>query len=183
MDSLNQRHTKEALCITSKQDFQGDQVHFSVRMSGNRDHPLLKQNVSAQGSSRARRSAANSQAELESTESMLSLRQYPASCAQGMEVTLASGQTFKAEQSFTPPLPEGGRLRRRVESANEQATKARRVDNWEDLLVKTCEQHQVVMVTGATGCGKSTLVAPALAEAYPDSMILLLQPRRLATQR
>ncbi|GIQ88363.1 hypothetical protein KIPB_010595, partial [Kipferlia bialata] len=69
------------------------------------------------------------------------------------------------------------------ESLAELATKSRRVDNWKSLLVKTCEQHQVVMVTGATGCGKSTLVAPALAEAYPDSMILLLQPRRLATQR
>eukprot|EP00768_Dysnectes_brevis_P007478 gnl/Dysnectes_brevis/632_a699_1108.p1 GENE.gnl/Dysnectes_brevis/632_a699_1108~~gnl/Dysnectes_brevis/632_a699_1108.p1 ORF type:complete len:1103 (+),score=459.26 gnl/Dysnectes_brevis/632_a699_1108:56-3310(+) len=58
-----------------------------------------------------------------------------------------------------------------------------RVPNWEDLVLRNISQNSVSIITGATGCGKSTLIAPLLVKHHPDSRVLLIQPRRLATTR
>ncbi len=49
-----------------------------------------------------------------------------------------------------------------------------------DELLKTIENHQIVVVEGATGCGKTTQIPRILHKAHPDWRIAVTQPRRIA---
>jgi HrpA-like RNA helicase len=47
-------------------------------------------------------------------------------------------------------------------------------------IVKAINNHRVVVVSGKTGCGKSTQVPKALLQAHPLVRIAVCQPRRVA---
>lgn len=54
---------------------------------------------------------------------------------------------------------------------------------WEDLLLKELSLCSTMLVTGPTGCGKSSRVAPLLVKMYPSNRVLLIQPRRMVTEK
>eukprot|EP00767_Chilomastix_cuspidata_P003657 gnl/Chilomastix_cuspidata/3780.p1 GENE.gnl/Chilomastix_cuspidata/3780~~gnl/Chilomastix_cuspidata/3780.p1 ORF type:complete len:1623 (-),score=252.81 gnl/Chilomastix_cuspidata/3780:234-5102(-) len=56
-----------------------------------------------------------------------------------------------------------------------------RVENWDKLLLTYLKHNEIVLITGATGCGKSSLVPPLILNTYPESTVLLIQPRRIAS--
>ncbi|CAE7426512.1 unnamed protein product [Symbiodinium sp. CCMP2592] len=47
-------------------------------------------------------------------------------------------------------------------------------------LVTAVKEHQVVLLSGETGCGKSTQVPQLLLDSAPEARILVMQPRRIA---
>lgn len=55
--------------------------------------------------------------------------------------------------------------------------------SWTPAFIKKLKSCATILVTGPTGCGKSTQVPIAIRFAFPDARILLVQPRRLATER
>lgn len=57
------------------------------------------------------------------------------------------------------------------------------VEGWEGLLLKSLEGARTLVITGPTGCGKSTLVPPLLVKSFPTARVLLVQPRRLPTEK
>ncbi|EFO61220.1 ATP-dependent RNA helicase A [Giardia lamblia P15] len=54
---------------------------------------------------------------------------------------------------------------------------------WTSAFIGILKSYSTVLVTGPTGCGKSTQVPIAIRYAFPDARTLLVQPRRLATER
>lgn len=55
--------------------------------------------------------------------------------------------------------------------------------SWIPEFLSVLRSSSTVLVTGPTGCGKSTQVPIAIRYAFPDARILLVQPRRLPTER
>lgn len=55
--------------------------------------------------------------------------------------------------------------------------------SWTPALIEKLKSYATILVTGPTGCGKSTQVPVAIRFAFPDARTLLVQPRRLATER
>jgi len=47
-------------------------------------------------------------------------------------------------------------------------------------VVTAVKEHQVVLLSGETGCGKSTQVPQLLLDSAPEARILVMQPRRIA---
>ncbi|KAH0574382.1 ATP-dependent RNA helicase [Spironucleus salmonicida] len=47
-------------------------------------------------------------------------------------------------------------------------------------FIETLNSHRTILVTGPTGCGKSTQIPQFIADSYPNSTTLVTQPRRLA---
>lgn len=50
----------------------------------------------------------------------------------------------------------------------------------QDELLSTMQNHQIVVVEGSTGCGKTTQIPRMLHHAHPDWTIAVTQPRRIA---
>lgn len=68
--------------------------------------------------------------------------------------------------------------------ANAHANKSFKLDtSWTPAFIEKLKSCTTILVTGPTGCGKSTQVPVAIRFAFPDARILLVQPRRLATER
>lgn len=53
----------------------------------------------------------------------------------------------------------------------------------EQLFVQYLNNYQTILVTGPTGCGKSTNIPVWITRAFPETKTILMQPRRLATTR
>ena len=49
-----------------------------------------------------------------------------------------------------------------------------------DEIIKTIKSNRVIIISGNTGCGKSTQVPQYILENFPGSKILITQPRRIA---
>eukprot|EP00418_Pyrodinium_bahamense_P087002 CAMPEP_0179052960 /NCGR_PEP_ID=MMETSP0796-20121207/22024_1 /TAXON_ID=73915 /ORGANISM="Pyrodinium bahamense, Strain pbaha01" /LENGTH=1127 /DNA_ID=CAMNT_0020749537 /DNA_START=83 /DNA_END=3469 /DNA_ORIENTATION=- len=47
-------------------------------------------------------------------------------------------------------------------------------------VIEAVRDHQVVLLSGETGCGKSTQVPQLILDACPEAKILVMQPRKLA---
>lgn len=49
-----------------------------------------------------------------------------------------------------------------------------------EQLLETLQHHQIVVVEGSTGCGKTTQIPRIIHQAHPDWTIAVTQPRRIA---
>ena len=66
-----------------------------------------------------------------------------------------------------------------MESHNKNDSKLPIFNKKEEIL-KEIEKNRVIIISGNTGCGKSTQVPQFIYEYFKDSKILITQPRRIA---
>ena len=51
---------------------------------------------------------------------------------------------------------------------------------YKEEIVKKISKESAIIISGLTGCGKSTQVPQYLLDAYPEANIAVCEPRRLA---
>lgn len=72
--------------------------------------------------------------------------------------------------------------RRALPKYSELATKREALPAFKqrEQVINTVKENQVVLLSGETGCGKSTQVPQLILDAAPEAKILVMQPRRIA---
>jgi len=47
-------------------------------------------------------------------------------------------------------------------------------------IIELIKNHQICIITGETGSGKSTQISQYIVDGYPDQSVVVTQPRRVA---
>jgi HrpA-like RNA helicase len=56
------------------------------------------------------------------------------------------------------------------------------IDDSRGMILHHIQNHRVTIITGETGCGKSSRIPEFLVKQHPDAMMMIAQPRRIAVQ-
>ncbi|CAB4063330.1 YTHDC2 [Lepeophtheirus salmonis] len=89
---------------------------------------------------------------------------------------------LKSSVPLIPPKPSP--LKRENQSYIQETTQKLPIHNFKDLIMSSIDTHQVCLVTGPTGCGKTTQIPQYLLECASDTQnhvrIVCTEPRRFA---
>jgi ATP-dependent RNA helicase DHX36 len=82
-----------------------------------------------------------------------------------------------------PPPSRAGPSREHIHlSGGPLLAQRKRLPVWahQEEIVATLRDKQVIVISGATGCGKTTQVGQFVLDAFPDANIVCTQPRRIS---
>lgn len=97
---------------------------------------------------------------------------------EGEDVTLEFSGVDMSVEVMEAALEE----RRALPKYSELATKREALPAFKqrEQVITAVKENQVVLLSGETGCGKSTQVPQLILDAAPEAKILVMQPRRIA---
>jgi len=103
---------------------------------------------------------------------------WPGEPDEGEDVALEFSGVDMSAEVMEAALEE----RRALPKYSELATKREALPAFKqrEQVISTVKENQVVLLSGETGCGKSTQVPQLILDAAPEAKILVMQPRRIA---
>ena len=72
------------------------------------------------------------------------------------------------------------RQRNNSSFTNNQYYRKLPIDEYKEVILEKIKTNRVTIISGETGCGKSTQIPQIIIENFPDKKIIMTQPRRIA---